>query len=179
VDRNLIIMGIGSSIASSMKNMQEEMMEKQKKFQGEMQERMMGNQKENQRIMQEKMRRQMLSFQMAMARERFYWLAGVGAFFLTGIAAAAARGKAHAALIAPVTAYSVLMAYQWDFAWGGKANRIFEFQKQILTEEGEKNYWFTPLVPTPEQLKALDELETFRPLKNGGGHHQVKRDEKK
>jgi len=151
-----------------MKTVQDEMMEKQKKFQGEMQERMMGAQKENQRIMQEKMRRQMLSFQMAAARERFYWIAGFGGLVLAGLGAAIARGKGHPALILPVAAYSTLLAFQYDFAWGGKVNRIFEIQKQILRDEGEKAYWFVPLNPTPEQLKALDDLENFKPLMNAG-----------
>lgn len=92
-------------------------------------------------------------------------------------------------MMLPVVGYSTMLAFQWDFAYGTKANRIFEIQKKILTvllisfsffrritslldvhlipsqEEGDK-YWFAPIQPTDEQLKMLSDLENFRPLKN-------------
>lgn len=62
----------------------------------------------------------------------------------------------------PLIGYTTMLAFQYDFAYGTKANRIADIQRKILTEEAD-NYWFTPVNPTDEQMRAQAELENFRP----------------
>lgn len=84
---------IGSSIANSMA-------EKQKAVQVEMQEKMVQNQKKQ----GERMKRMQIATQVAIARERFWWMAGFHGFISTGLLAGLIKKKPiHPGVILPYT----------------------------------------------------------------------------
>jgi hypothetical protein len=43
-------------------------------------------------------------------------------------------------------------AYQWDFAYGTKPNRINKMADEIMADN---SYWFHPIEPTSEQVEEL------------------------
>jgi hypothetical protein len=125
-------MGIGQSIATSMAENQKKMMEEQMKKQYEMQKKA-----------QERMRRQMISQQMAMARERVYWMGAAYSGLVLGLIMNTIKTKKFPTMaIPPLYISSFVLSYQIDFAFYNKAERINEIQKKILTEE---QHWFVPI----------------------------------
>jgi Fe2+ transport system protein B len=131
---------IGSAVSSNMEQMQRKLQEEMREKQWEMQLRG-----------QERMMRTQLSMQMAMARERMYWMGGAYGAALTGVLGAKLKGHAIPKVTAvPLAVFTIFLAYQADFAWGNKAERINKMRREIL--ENEK-HWFAPL--TVESTKDL------------------------
>jgi hypothetical protein len=92
------------------------------------------------------MRRNQIAFQIAMLRERTYWLGGYWVFLsLAVIGAARRKPDALSVLIIPYSAYSTMTLYMLDFAWFTKPNRINEIAQEV---QHDTNYWFVPLLPT-------------------------------
>lgn len=133
---------IGSSIA-------DRMVEKQKQTQLELQEVMMQKQWKNNLKGQERMRRTMIAQQMAMARERLWWFAGFVGTLCLGIGGYAIKHKrVPPAAIAPLFALLTITAYQADFAYGNKIERVNRMMNEIV-DSGK--YWFTPLTPNDDE----------------------------
>jgi len=122
------------------------LIEKQKEVQKEMQKEMVEVQMKNMMLGQERMRRMMIAQQMALTRERLWWLGGIGGFATFGLAGYAARTRTFPTpAIVPLIGYWTACAYQWDFAYGTKPDRINKYTNEILEDP---KYWFTPVLPT-------------------------------
>jgi len=134
---------MGNLIAGSM-------LEKQKEMQSEMSKVQKAIMIQN----QERMRRLQIASAMAMARDRVMWMAGGGGIALTGLGIYTLRAKVFPkAAIIPLTIYSYIFAYQWDFAYGNKAERVNKMFNDIITSE---QHWFTPI----EEQENLQEKKT-------------------
>ena len=95
----------------------------------------------------------MLSQQMAITRERAWWFLGGLGLMSTGMIVGALRGKNVSVLAGPLTAVSLVTAYQFDFAYGSKPQRIREMHEEILNDP---KYWFNPV---PESSILFDKKE--------------------
>jgi len=123
--------------------------EVQREMQKEMQEVQMGNMIRG----QERMRRQMIAQQMAITRENLWWMGGFGALLAVGATAYTIKHKSFPAPAAiPLIGYGTVVAYQYDFAYGGKAERINRYTNEIISDP---SYWFNPILPdkVPSVLK--------------------------
>jgi len=135
---------MGNSIANSMA-------EKQK----EMQKEMIKVQQQNMLKSQERMRRMQIAAAMAMARDQVMWMTGAGGIALTGLGAYTLRVKAFPKVaIVPITIYSYILAYQWDFAYGNKTERVNKMFNDIITTE---QHWFVPIEDPPVSTEKLQE----------------------
>lgn len=133
-------MGIGASISESMETTQRKMMGEQMEKQWKMQKKA-----------QERMRRQMITFQMAMARERCYWMGAGWAGLVLGVIGKTVKTKQFPALsVPPLFVATMILAYQVDFAFYTKANRVNAMAKEIMNDE---SYWFVPLEVDPDKIK--------------------------
>ncbi|KAL9651631.1 hypothetical protein ABK040_001576 [Willaertia magna] len=95
-----------------------------------------------------------IATKMATTRDRVYWLGGF--YFVMG-------GVSFGRMIVlrrfaplpfdtlPFMAVPFWMAYQYDFAFGNKANRINKEALKILNEE--EGHWFNEPIELPELLK--------------------------
>uniref|UniRef100_A0A6B2LQW0 Plasminogen receptor (KT) n=1 Tax=Arcella intermedia TaxID=1963864 RepID=A0A6B2LQW0_9EUKA len=128
------------------------MVEKQK----EAQQEMASVQFNNQLKMQERMRRMMVAQQMAMTRERLVWFEGVLGVATTGALIGSIKHKTAAPWV-PVFLLGVITAYQWDFAYGTKAERINVMYEDIIQDP---SFWFTPVLPNKEIIQKNEQLET-------------------
>jgi len=129
------------------------MVEKQRELQKEVQKDMSAIQLNNMILGQERMRRMMIAQQMAIARERLIWIGAFGGFLTLGLTGYTVRTKSFPApAMVPLIGYWTIFAYQWDFAYGNKAQRIFEYQNSIMQDN---RYWFNPVLP--------DKLEVVTP----------------
>jgi hypothetical protein len=96
----------------------------------------------------ERQRRLMIAFGLAAAQERCYWLGGAWSFATLGLLTSVIRKKPlHSIAIAPYIGGTAFLAYNLDFAFGGKPNRINEMSKKILADE---SYWFVPIEVDPD-----------------------------
>ncbi|KAL6057372.1 hypothetical protein QOT17_015519 [Balamuthia mandrillaris] len=124
-------MGLANSVA-------EKMGEKQREMQQEMAAKQLANMLKG----QEEMRKKMLAQQIAITRERLWWLGGVWAAFTTlGCVATLKKGFGATKVgLIPWSLYTTMVLYQADFAYGTKPNRI----RHIMEEEvlRDPNYWF-------------------------------------
>jgi hypothetical protein len=135
---------MGNSIATTM-------VEKQK----EVQQEMIKVQWANMLRGAERQRRMMLSTQIAVMREQFWWYASfVGTVSL--MATAAYVKKRTPAGFIPLVPLSFILGYQYDFAYGNKPERINRIWENMLTKEP---HWFAPLTPTEGQFENLLDLD--------------------
>ena len=105
-------------------------------------EEMQKNQKKTMLESQERMRRVMLAQQVAIARDRVDWMLGAWASAALAGSVATLRGvKLPPAAAAPFLVYTVVLAYQWDFAYGNKTERINNTFNRIVNTE---KHWFLP-----------------------------------
>jgi len=123
---------IGSAVSHSMeqtqRNLQQEMLQKQWELQLRGQERMMRSQ---------------IAMQMAASRDLCYWMGSVLVVGVAGLSVAVVKGKRPPpVVIIPLAIYSIVLAYQVDFAFGNKAERIRKMRDEIITKE---EHWFVPL----------------------------------
>eukprot|EP01128_Nolandella_sp_AFSM9_P002991 TRINITY_DN13444_c0_g1_i1.p1 TRINITY_DN13444_c0_g1~~TRINITY_DN13444_c0_g1_i1.p1 ORF type:complete len:144 (+),score=36.93 TRINITY_DN13444_c0_g1_i1:261-692(+) len=133
-------MGIGASIQESMG----EVMKKN-------QEQMMAQQMEMQVLMQERMRRIMFTQQLAIMKERLYWMSAFGATIGTALIAGISRGVVPARNAGMLLPYSFIWAYQADMVYNNKAERINNIMvNDLFTQE---DAWFTPITPNAEQIR--------------------------
>jgi len=137
---------MGNYIASSMA-------EKQKEVQKEMQKEMQEIQMVNMIRGQERMRRMMIVQQMAMTRERLWWIAAFGTVF-TGAVFGYIRHVGwnnfpKPALLSVLT-YWYVTCFQYDLAYGSKIERVNKYTNQILQDP---SYWFNPVLPKVDDLK--------------------------
>lgn len=94
----------------------------------------------------------MQAMQMAFARDLVYWYGGVFATVCTGVTAYTFKTKKFPIIASiPLFAIGTILAYQIDFAYGNKANRVNKIKQDILKEK----HWFVPIVPTPEEVNKL------------------------
>jgi len=128
----------------------------QKPMQKEMQERMGRTQMIAQARGGERMRRLQLSMQMAFVREQLYWFGGVYSLGLLGVTAQVIKTKSIPKVAAiPLVVAGTFIAYQWDFAYGNKIDRINKIHHDILREE---KHWFVPLLIPINEMKLDPEL---------------------
>ena len=94
---------------------------------------------------QDRMQRQMLLMQVSMARERLYWFGAAWGFLTLAVAGALKNGpsSARVALI-PYVLFSTVTAYQWDFAYGSKLERIQRIRAAMERDEAN-DHWFLPV----------------------------------
>lgn len=126
---------MGNSIAASIA-------EQQKKVQKEMQQEMGKMQLENMIKGQERQRKMMMAQQIAITRERLYWFVGFGTFATTGAIVGAMRGHSSSTAVIPLIAFWTITGYQYDLAFGTKANRINKYYEEIVND---KSYWIYPI----------------------------------
>jgi len=99
----------------------------------------------------------MIAQNIAMTRERFWWLASFGGLAYTGSFVAIMKKKFTPAAGGPLVVFTFLLAYTWDLAYGNKMARINSMMEDMIENEP---HFFTPIYPTEDQLKHLKELET-------------------
>eukprot|EP01122_Echinamoeba_exundans_P005595 TRINITY_DN15747_c0_g1_i1.p1 TRINITY_DN15747_c0_g1~~TRINITY_DN15747_c0_g1_i1.p1 ORF type:complete len:158 (-),score=24.13 TRINITY_DN15747_c0_g1_i1:42-458(-) len=126
--------------------------------QREVQAEMMQKQTENMLRTQERMRRMMVAQQLAVARERFYWIGGTYATALTAFSAFVVKNKrVPPAAAIPLFIGTVVTAHQADLAYGTKLERINKMTGDLLTQnQGE--HWFVPLMPSEQDAEKLKKL---------------------
>lgn len=131
-------MGVGQSISDAMAENQRKIMDEQMKKQWEMQKRA-----------QERMRRVQISFQMAVVQERFYWMATAYSGSLLGLTINFLKTKSFPKVaIPPLYIGGFALAYQYDFAFGNKINRINEMATKL---QNSPEYWFSPIDELPKK----------------------------
>jgi hypothetical protein len=89
---------------------------------------------QRQLAMQLEMRERMLAAQVAGARDLVHWLLGTLAVVAPALVLGAAR-TGNRALLVPLVPLSVITAYNADFAYGGKPERITAEAERILRDE--------------------------------------------
>jgi len=89
---------------------------------------------QRQLAMQLEMRERMMAAQVAGARDLVHWLGGTLAVVAPALALGAAR-SGNRALLAPLLPLSVITAYNYDFAFGSKPERIVAEAERILRDE--------------------------------------------
>jgi len=99
---------------------------------------------ENQKNGQETMRRTMLATQVAARRDLVQWMGATWCLLASGVTVAAAKRKLPPAAAVPFTIFSIVLAYNWDFAYGNKLERINAEYEKITTQE---KHWYVPLNP--------------------------------
>jgi hypothetical protein len=107
-----------------------------KQAMSESQKEMMAKQEEMTRKMQDRQMKVMNGMQMAATRDLVHWMGGVYGIMLTGLAGGALAGhKIPRAAGAPLLIFTTVLAYQIDFAYGHKADRIRGYYEDILAKE--------------------------------------------
>jgi len=120
------------------------MVEKQRALQVEMQEKMAQRQEANMKKQQERMKRMQIATQVAIGREQFWWFAGFHSFLTLGLTGALIKKKpVHPAAVVPYLAFTLITAYQWDFAYGDKLERI----NNIYSDLQKEDHWYIPIDP--------------------------------
>jgi hypothetical protein len=94
---------------------------------------------------QERMRRMQMAQMMAMRRDMVMWMGGAWALAVSALVAGRAAGRAVPPIAAlPLAAYTVVLAYNADAAYGNKMERVNKEFDKIVTSE---KHWFTPIEP--------------------------------
>lgn len=113
---------------------------------------------------------------MGLCSERLNWIGGVYATFLSGVSIYALKNKhvrherRNGALFTkprntdlllqiqlppvlglPIFVSGVFVAYQWDFCYGTKLERINKMTEELAKEE----HWFNPSLPSDEDVNKL------------------------
>jgi len=91
-----------------------------------------------------KQQRKMMAIQVAFSRELFPWIGSFAALVTTLVTIRTVRDVKNGhgtnpVLLAPVLILGIISAYQWDMAYGTKANRINSYFEEILQDN---QYWF-------------------------------------
>lgn len=90
-------------------------------------------QRENQKKMMEEQMKKQLSMAMASQRELLNWeLSAYGTFATVFTLGKLARRPVPHVAVVPLVVAPVILAYQWDFAYGTKADRIKAEADKIL-----------------------------------------------
>ena len=89
---------------------------------------------QRQLAMQLEMRERMMAAQVAGARDLVQWLGGALAIAAPALIAGAAR-SGNRALVVPLVPFSLVTAYNYDFAYGSKPERIAAEAERILRDE--------------------------------------------
>ncbi|XP_068726773.1 plasminogen receptor (KT)-like [Montipora capricornis] len=121
---------MGAILGSAMKETMEENLKKSQEFMLETQKMQLGRQLQ----MQNAMRERQMSMQLAGAREMFYWLASFYGIATVGMLVGFKRSKSPAALV-PFLPLTFIVAYQADYVYGTKMNRIRDEAENIMKEE--------------------------------------------
>jgi hypothetical protein len=66
-------------------------------------------------------------------------------------------GNVPKVIFGPLAVYGVIVAYQWDMAYGTKMERINGIMNDILTKE-KNQHWFTPLLPSDGEVQSLKKM---------------------
>lgn len=97
------------------------------------------------------MRRLQMAQMMAMRRDLVMWMGGAWTFASSALIAARVAGRPVPSIAAlPWTAFTIVLAYNADAAYGNKMERVNKEFEKIVTSE---KHWFTPLEP-PAAAKA-------------------------
>lgn len=103
---------------------------------------------------QDRMRRVQMAQAIAIARERVWWFAtALGGVCYGAFAYKQSVGYFPRVMLGPIGMLGLVTAYQFDFAYGGKPERVNRIFNSI-TDERSSTYWFVPLAPP---LAADDE----------------------
>jgi hypothetical protein len=140
---------MGNSIAQTMSS-------SMAKTQEEMQGKMLKKQQHMQMRMQDRMRRTMVAQQMAFTRDLVHWMSGVYSATLVGVTAYTIKNRKFPKVaIVPLALFGTVIAYQADFAYGNKVERVNRMMNDdILTN---KNYWFVPIDPEEDEEDEKDQ----------------------
>jgi hypothetical protein len=112
-----------------------------KQAMGDAQKEMMGRQEATMKQMQDRQMKVMNGMQVAATRDLVHWMGGVYGIMLTGLTGAAMAGhKIPKVVGAPLFVFTTVLAYQIDFAYGNKADRIRGYYEDIMANE---QHWFT------------------------------------
>jgi hypothetical protein len=91
----------------------------------------------------------MQAMQVAFARDLVYWIGGVFTVICAGVTKYSLKTKQFPKIAAvPMLAIGTVLAYQIDYAYGNKANRVNKIKEDILMKE---KHWFVPIVPTNQR----------------------------
>lgn len=99
---------------------------------------------------QERMRRLQTAQMMAMRRDLVMWMGSAWGLAVSGLAAARMAGRPVPPVVAlPLAAYTIVLAYNADAAYGNKMERVNKEFNKITTQE---SHWFTP-IDAPQSKK--------------------------
>ena len=124
----------------------------------------MGEMQQGQMVLsQERMRRMQMAYQIAVTKDRVYWMSAFCGFAcLAAIGTKIKLGKTPDALKAPLVILPWLIGYQADMVWGNKMDRI---NRWALEEAEDNSNWFVPISPSnlDEVPDALKQRPTTKP----------------
>ncbi|KNC96643.1 uncharacterized protein SPPG_07856 [Spizellomyces punctatus DAOM BR117] len=92
-----------------------------------------------------------LAMNIAATRDRVYWMSGTAVTIIGLAGLQKAMGRKPALAILPVTAFTALVAYQVDLAWGTKINRL---SREVQAIRAEPNWWFNEPLDLPPVMRG-------------------------
>ncbi|EDO44001.1 predicted protein [Nematostella vectensis] len=146
---------MGSALGGAMKETMDENMKKNQEFMLASQKLQMARQLQMQNLMREKQ----MSMMLAGSREMFTWIASFYSLATLGMFAGFLRTK-KPSVVVPFLPLSFIVAYQYDYCYGHKIDRIRAEAERIL----EKEYG---LLSMPEGMPTFEDIENARKAAEG------------